>query len=456
MWILVGALIGAVAGAVGTIVSAKLRGQEIDWKDVGVAAVTGAVTGAVASATFGTGLLAGPVVRTVAGATIGAAAGALSTGLSNEVHGRPLTQGLANAVVAGAVGGALGGALLGPVAPELPAPTLVRTVVSGSAGNGAAQATENLLDGRPVTENLATAITTGALVAAGTQVAATRVAPQAEAQATTPRPTANVPAPAASEPLPAAPARPAPAQAEAAPPPARAPPAGSAPEENQKGVVQILERLEAPDPAASGPSGKPTAVADDGPAAPAAASHPDDLAGWSRVAGTPLGTSPRAGDLTGIAGRSIPEVLSRIPADAQVRELTPVEGGSQRGVEYKWTAPVKNPDGTPALNPDGSPRTATWRVRIHDADAHAGTGSNAGDGWVVRVQRGGQYMDDEGNFYAQNQLTPETKRQYTPRGASEPVVEYLPNPLYNPEAANGTHIPLAGNPHAPASPATGG
>ena len=84
----------------------------------------------------------------------------------------------------------------------------------------------------------------------------------------------------------------------------------------------------------------------------------------------------KAGDFTNLKGSSVNEILTRIPDEAVSRKLHPVEGGATEGVEYKWVH-------------DGQ----TYRVRIHNADPSAPKGSNASQGWIVRVQRGRQYFD---------------------------------------------------------------
>lgn len=59
-----------------------------------------------------------------------------------------------------------------------------------------------------------------------------------------------------------------------------------------------------------------------------------------------------------------------------MRELYPVQGGATEGFEFKW---VQNGQ--------------TYRVRVHNVDPSAPVGSNAYNGWVVRVQRGRRYFD---------------------------------------------------------------
>ncbi|GAB3163625.1 RHS repeat-associated core domain-containing protein [Myceligenerans halotolerans] len=108
------------------------------------------------------------------------------------------------------------------------------------------------------------------------------------------------------------------------------------------------------------------------------------------------------------AARNAPgSPIASIPSGASVRTLKPHPGaGSQNGVEFKF----KNAGGT------------TVRVRVHDADGTAPTGSNAASGVTYRVQIGARYMDARGNLYPKN-------------------VHNAKSPHYDPAAANATHIP---------------
>lgn len=66
----------------------------------------------------------------------------------------------------------------------------------------------------------------------------------------------------------------------------------------------------------------------------------------------------------------------------------------------------------------------TMRVRIHGIDSSAPVGSNAANGWIVRVQEGKKYLD------------PDTG-QFQPPGISN-----QDSPFYNLDLANRTHIPI--------------
>jgi hypothetical protein len=88
-----------------------------------------------------------------------------------------------------------------------------------------------------------------------------------------------------------------------------------------------------------------------------------------------------------------------------------VPGKVQTGVEYRWKAHGK-----------------TYKVRIHDPDPSAPSSPaiprpNALAGWVVRIQRGKQYMDPTGTYHPESRLKPA-------------------KPGYDEFLANETHIPI--------------
>ena len=64
------------------------------------------------------------------------------------------------------------------------------------------------------------------------------------------------------------------------------------------------------------------------------------------------------------------------------------------------------------------------RVRVHGPDASAPAGSNASEGWVVRVQEGKKYLDP-------------TTGKYQPPGITNPS-----SPYYDETLGNRTHIPI--------------
>ena len=113
------------------------------------------------------------------------------------------------------------------------------------------------------------------------------------------------------------------------------------------------------------------------------------------------------GDFSNLEGTTIEDILSRIPEDAVRRELIPEVGKVTEGFEYKWMQ-------------DGK----TFRVRIHGIDASAPAGSNAANGWVVRVQQGKKYLSP-------------ISMEFQPPGITK-----IDSPYYSEELANSTHIPI--------------
>ncbi|MBC1573434.1 hypothetical protein HCJ57_11155 [Listeria booriae] len=123
---------------------------------------------------------------------------------------------------------------------------------------------------------------------------------------------------------------------------------------------------------------------------------------------TGRGVSENVGDFSNLQGSSVDDILSRIPKDANKRLLTPQPGKVTEGFEYTW----KSSDGT------------KMTVRVHGPDPSAPVGSNAANGWVVRVQQGKKYLDPiSGDFQ--------------PPGISRPNSEF-----YSEELINSTHIPI--------------
>jgi len=87
--IAIGAVIGGVVAGAGSVASQMASGKklkEVNWKDVGVDALSGVVTGAVAGTGVGLGALA------VTGAGVGAANYAAKTTLNNEWGNRDITE----------------------------------------------------------------------------------------------------------------------------------------------------------------------------------------------------------------------------------------------------------------------------------------------------------------------------------------------------------------------------
>ncbi|WP_322925072.1 polymorphic toxin type 30 domain-containing protein [Paenibacillus campi] len=115
----------------------------------------------------------------------------------------------------------------------------------------------------------------------------------------------------------------------------------------------------------------------------------------------------QVGNFTNIEGASIDDILSRIPQMATRRELTPIEGKVTEGFEYKWVQEEK-----------------TMRIRVHGPDASAPEGSNAANGWIVRIQEGKKYYDP-------------VTGEFQPPGISN-----IDSPYYDEDVANRTHIPI--------------
>ena len=118
-------------------------------------------------------------------------------------------------------------------------------------------------------------------------------------------------------------------------------------------------------------------------------------------------SSGKIGHFTELEGSSVVEILDRIPDEAVLRELYPVQGGATEGFEFKW---VQNGQ--------------TYRVRVHNVDPSAPVGSNAYNGWVVRAQRGRRYFDPTINDFRE-------AKYFNPNG-----------PDYDEVIINDTHIPI--------------
>ncbi|MED1783467.1 polymorphic toxin type 30 domain-containing protein [Brevibacillus fortis] len=106
-----------------------------------------------------------------------------------------------------------------------------------------------------------------------------------------------------------------------------------------------------------------------------------------------------------IRGTTVDDIISRVPAYAERRELIPVKGKVEAGFEYKW---IQNEE--------------TWRVRVHGPDPTA-IGSNARNNWIVRVQKGKKSLDSNGNWHTGGIYKKES-------------------PYYSEEIINDTHIPI--------------
>ena len=115
----------------------------------------------------------------------------------------------------------------------------------------------------------------------------------------------------------------------------------------------------------------------------------------------------KVGNFSGLEKSTINEILDRIPDNATLRKLYPIEGGSTDGFEFKWKQ-----------------NGQTYRVRLHNADPSAPLGSNAANGWIVRIQKGRQYYDP-------------TIDNFQPAKYTNPS-----GPFLDEKIINNTHIPI--------------
>ena len=115
----------------------------------------------------------------------------------------------------------------------------------------------------------------------------------------------------------------------------------------------------------------------------------------------------KVGDFTNLKGTDVDDILDRIPDDAVLRELRPVEGGATEGFEFRWTQ-------------DGQ----TYKVRVHNENPKSPIGSYSSEGWIVRVQRGKQYYDF-------------TIEDFQPAKYTNPKGDFFDETIMN-----NTHIPI--------------
>lgn len=122
------------------------------------------------------------------------------------------------------------------------------------------------------------------------------------------------------------------------------------------------------------------------------------------------GTGTHVGDFrAGLAGASFDDIVRNVPKDASVRRIVPSKtGGSQLGVEFKWT----------------DSKGIEHRLRLHDPDGKAPLGSNSANGWTARWQIGKRYYDMATGSVRHHQ------------------VHNVNSPNYDAAAANNTHIPI--------------
>ena len=126
------------------------------------------------------------------------------------------------------------------------------------------------------------------------------------------------------------------------------------------------------------------------------------------------GRAPESGSLSRgmLSGNTIRKAdgseLITIPAGVEPRRLSPPPSYlGNYGYEYKW------------LDESGKP----VKVRIHDVDPHAPAGSNAAEGWVVRIFKGTKSMDGDGALHP-------------------PGIFNRGSPYYNEQLINDVHISI--------------
>lgn len=134
----------------------------------------------------------------------------------------------------------------------------------------------------------------------------------------------------------------------------------------------------------------------------------------AKIKGTATSTGAIAFDGVKLQGQTVKQIVSKIPKEAQLRELKPlIKDGKVisdlKGFEYGWKDAVSNMD---------------YRVRIHSADPGAALknpNSTAAQGWIVRVERAPtgssefkdvQYLTIDGMFEkASDLIALETKKK---------------------------------------------
>jgi hypothetical protein len=177
MHLLVGALVGAALGVVGTIVAAKLADRPITWRSCLAGAVGGAVGGIVTAASLGT---AAPGAIALGRAVLAFGAGGSASGLvqalaQNLLGHRSLARGLLSNTLGGLVGGVVAGLTLGiaaPMAGDLGPPLVSQAwlgsfagLPAGAAGGATQAVVENAQSGRPLGNGVRDAALDGALTA---------------------------------------------------------------------------------------------------------------------------------------------------------------------------------------------------------------------------------------------------------------------------------------------------
>ncbi len=108
-----------------------------------------------------------------------------------------------------------------------------------------------------------------------------------------------------------------------------------------------------------------------------------------------------------IKGKTIKEIVALIPADAAGEIASDTSSESEwQGFAFSWRDQQKE----------------QWRIRAHSPKyaEHIPESNNSLQGWTIRVERGGNFMDSSGNFHL--------RRKALPGGVEEII--------------NDTHIPI--------------
>lgn len=145
---------------------------------------------------------------------------------------------------------------------------------------------------------------------------------------------------------------------------------------------------------------------------------------WARSNGSPLptnqrvnrlmGSDPRAGQpdaFTGAKGQTAEDLISRVPKNGTRAPFQP-SANVQDGMKLKFQ------------NNNGE----SGELRLHSADSGPHAGPNSQQGWVARVNQGKLQLNGDNNTFV------------------KPNVFNERSPSYDPAAANGSHIPIKGNP----------
>ncbi|MGF7142439.1 hypothetical protein HNQ56_000857 [Anaerotaenia torta] len=116
------------------------------------------------------------------------------------------------------------------------------------------------------------------------------------------------------------------------------------------------------------------------------------------------------GDFNGISGLTLGNVLSRVPAGAEIKPFTP-DSSLKDGIRVKW-----------------SDNGIKYELLAHEANTRAPEGSNSSKGWTLRIKKSGfgngkWYINSEGQWVKDNVVNERS-------------------PMYDAKQANSTHIEI--------------